>query len=303
MDGFENETGVIIIAATNRVDTLDPALLRPGRFDRQITVGNPTIKDREAILKVHAEGKPMPNIDLEALSARTSGFSGADLENLLNEAAIYAARNKRDKISQKDIDDALDRVVMGTEKKSLVMSDLEKKMTSYHEVGHALAGHLFETADPVHKITIVPRGRALGATHMAPDKESYHSTRKKYFEEICVLMGGMCAEKIIFNDTTSGVSNDLERASRIANHMVMKFGMSDEIGPVVFYAPGENSIAKPHSEEFARKIDEEVQKILKKGFEATMNLLKKNEKVLHEISEALLEKETLNRKEFESFFV
>ncbi len=302
MDGFENETGIIVIAATNRSETLDPALLRPGRFDRQITVGNPTIKDREAILKVHAKGKPMDGINLEALSARTAGFSGADLQNLLNEAAIFATRAKRKKIEEMDIDNALDRITMGTEKKSLIMSPEEKNMTSYHEVGHAMAAHLLETADPVHKITIVPRGRALGATHIAPDKESYHSTKKKYFEEICVLMGGMAAEKLIFSDTTSGVSNDLERASRIANAMVMKFGMSQEIGPVVFYSPGENSIAKPHSEEFARKIDEEVQKILKEGFEKTITLLTKNIEKLHEISKSLLEKETLDRKEFEAFF-
>lgn len=302
MDGFENETGVIVIAATNRVDILDKALLRPGRFDRRITVNNPTIKDREAILAVHAKDKPMdPEVNLEKVAARTAGFSGADLENMLNEAAIFAARAKQSTITKHDIDQAIDRVTMGTEKKSLVMSDEEKKMTAYHEVGHALMAHFMPTADPVHKITIIPRGMSLGSTHIAPETESYHTTKKKYFEEICVLLGGLSAEKVFFGDTTSGVSNDLERASRIANAMVMKFGMSDEIGPVVYSAPGEESFSKAYSEEFAKKIDEAVQSILKEAYEETKKTLKDNESLVHTISHALLEKETLDRDEFEAF--
>lgn len=301
MDGFENETGVIVIAATNRVDILDKALLRPGRFDRRIGVMNPTIKDREAILGVHAKDKPMdPSVQLEKIAARTVGFSGADLENMLNEAAIFAARAKRKTITSADIDQAIDRVTMGTEKKSLVMSDEEKKMTAYHEVGHALVAYFMKTADPVHKITIIPRGMALGATHIAPEKESYHSTKTKYFEEICVLLGGLSAEKIIFNDTTSGVSNDLERASRIAYAMVMKFGMSDEIGPVVYSAPGEESIGRPHSEEYARKIDEAVEKTIKKAYETTKDTLIQHIDTVHLVSEKLLQEETLDREQFET---
>ncbi len=303
MDGFENDTGVIVMAATNREDVLDSALLRPGRFDRRITIGSPTIKDREAILKVHSKNKPLDeSVDLEKISARTVGFSGADLQNLLNESAIFAAREKSKTITSKHIDLAIDRVVMGTEKKSLVMSDEEKKMTAYHEVGHALLAHLMPKADPVHKITIVPRGRALGATHIAPDTESYHSTKQKYLDEICVLLGGLSAEKIIFKDTTSGVSNDLERATAIANAMVKKFGMSDEIGPMVFMDPGEQTLAKSHSDIFSAKIDEEVQKILKISYTKTLETLESHMDLLHSISKELLEKETLSREEFENFF-
>ncbi len=303
MDGFENDTGVIVMAATNREEILDVALLRPGRFDRRITIGNPTIKDREEILKVHSKNKPLDKtVDLEKISARTVGFSGADLENLLNESAIFAAREKSATITEKHIDLAIDRIVMGTQKKSLVMSNEEKKMTAYHEVGHALLSHLMPKADPVHKITIVPRGRALGATHIAPDKESYHSTKQKYLDEICVLLGGLSAEKIIFGDTTSGVSNDLERATAIANAMVKKFGMSDDIGPMVFMDPGEQTITKIHSDTFAAKIDREVQYILKTSYERTLQTLEDNKDLLHAISQKLLEKETLSREEFEAFF-
>ncbi|HIQ56930.1 TPA: ATP-dependent zinc metalloprotease FtsH [Candidatus Gracilibacteria bacterium] len=303
MDGFENDTGVIVMAATNREEILDTALLRPGRFDRKITIGNPTIKDREAILKVHSKNKPIDkNVNLEKISARTVGFSGADLQNLLNESAIFAARAKSKTITDKHIDLAIDRIAMGTEKKSLVMSDEEKKMTAYHEVGHALMAHLMPKADPVHKITIVPRGRSLGATHMAPDKESYHSTKQKYLDEICVLLGGLSAEKIIFKDTTSGVSNDLERATTIANAMVKKFGMSDEIGPMIFMDPGEHALAKSHSEEFSGKIDTEVQAILKNSYKKTLQTLEDNMDLLHSISKDLLEKETLSREQFEAFF-
>jgi cell division protease FtsH len=303
MDGFENGAGVIVIAATNRVEILDNALLRPGRFDRKIMVMNPTIKDREEILKVHAKDKPIDEtISMYKIAARTAGFSGADLSNMLNEAAIFAARSGRSMISVEDIDLAIDRVTMGTEKKSLVMSTEEKKMTSYHEVGHALMAKLMPMTDSVHKITIVPRGMSLGATHIAPDKESYHTTKQKYFEELCVLLGGLCAEKIIFNDTTSGVSNDLERASQIANAMVKKFGMSEEIGPVVFFDPGEKSMNKKHSEKFAQFIDEEVQKIIKKAYLKTINSLNENIDLLHAIAKELIKKETLSREEFEKFF-
>ncbi len=303
MDGFENDTGVIVMAATNREEVLDNALLRPGRFDRRITIGNPTIKDREAILEVHAKNKPIDEkVSLEKISARTVGFSGADLQNLLNESAIFAAREKSKTITEEHIDLAIDRITMGTQKKSLVMSDEEKKMTAYHEVGHALLAHLMPKADPVHKITIVPRGRSLGATHIAPDKESYHSTKQKYLDEICVLLGGLSAEKIIFKDTTSGVSNDLERATAIANAMVKKFGMSENVGPMVFMDPGEQALAKTHSEEFSGKIDYEVQEILKTSYSKTLKTLEDNMDLLHAISKDLLEKETLSREEFEKFF-
>ncbi len=303
MDGFENETGIIVIGATNRSEILDNALMRPGRFDRQISVNNPTIKDREAILKVHSKGKPLDEtVDLQKISARTVGFSGADLQNLMNESAIFAAREKAKTITNHHIDLAIDRIVMGTEKKSLIMSDFEKKMTAYHEVGHGLMGHLMPMTDPVLKITIVPRGRALGVTYMAPETESYHTTKQKYFEQICVLLGGLAAEKLIFEDTTSGVSNDLERASAIANAMVKKFGMSDEIGPVVYSDGGEESVMKKHSEAFAEKIDEEVQNILKKAYIFTQKTLQDNIQLLHDISKKLIEQETLSKDEFEEFF-
>jgi len=301
MDGFENETGVIVVAATNRPDILDKALLRPGRFDRRISVDNPTIHDREKILAVHLRGKPIAKeVDIQKIAARTAGFSGADLENLLNEAAIFATREQKPRITFAHINAAIDRVVMGSERKSLVMSPEEKKMTAYHEVGHAMVAHLLPHPDPVQKITIIPRGRSLGSTHISPESEKYHTTKQQYFEEMCVLFGGLAAEKLIFDDTTSGVSNDVERASRIARAMVTKFAMSDAIGPIQFEDYSETGFpTKEYSEDFAQKIDIEVQKLIKDAYQKAKSLLSDNLSLLHTIAKSLIDKETLEREEFE----
>ena len=305
MDGFDNETGIIVMAATNRLDILDKALLRPGRFDRRISVDIPTIKDREKILEVHTRGKPMAkSINLFRIAARTAGFSGADLENMLNEAAIFAARESSAEITMKHIDAAIERVALGSERKSLVMSPEEKKMTAFHEVGHAMMAQLLPHPDPVQKITIVPRGMALGVTYQSPDREKYHQTKQGYFEEICVLLGGFVAEKLVFQDTTSGVSNDVKRATKIARAMVSKFAMSDDIGPMEFGRDDYEGFSggKEYSEAFAQKVDEEAQKIIKNALSFTESTLKKEKKTLVKIAEVLLEKESLDREEFEMFF-
>jgi cell division protease FtsH len=305
MDGFDNETGIIVMAATNRLDILDKALLRPGRFDRRISVDIPTIKDREKILEVHSRGKPIAKeVDLFRVAARTAGFSGADLENMLNEAAIFAARENSTYITMKHIDSAIERVAIGNERKSLVMSPEEKKMTAFHEVGHAMMAQLLPHPDPVQKITIVPRGMALGITYQSPDREKYHQTKQGYFEEICVLLGGFVAEKLTFKDTTSGVSNDVKRATKIARAMVSKFAMSDDIGPMELGKDDYDGYpgGKEYSEAFAKKVDEEAQRILKEALVFTENTLKKEKKTLEKIAGVLLEKEMIDRDEFEAFF-
>ncbi|MBI5414828.1 ATP-dependent metallopeptidase FtsH/Yme1/Tma family protein [Candidatus Peregrinibacteria bacterium] len=307
MDGFDNETNVIVMAATNRPDILDKALLRPGRFDRRVTIDLPQMKARKEILAVHAIGKPLDaNADLEEIARVTPGFSGADLENLLNEAAILAARENQKTITKEHLHKSHEKVILGPEKRSLIMNEKERKNTAYHEAGHAVITYVMPEADPVRKVTIIPRGRALGVTYNAPDEESFTQYTKKYFTEMCIFMGGRAAEKYIFGDVSSGAANDIHHATIIARNMVMRFGMS-LLGPMEF-AQTEfgmfdmGDMNKAYSEEFAAKVDEEVQKLLQRAMEKAEEILKEHSHELHLVAEALLKKETLNQKEFEAFF-
>ena len=309
MDGFENETGVIVIAATNRPDVLDPALLRPGRFDRQVVVDKPDLKAREEILKVHSRNKPLAkDADLNLIARQTPGFSGADLANLLNEAAIMTAKENGKKIKHMKIEKAIEKVMLGPEKKSRKLSDEELRITAFHETGHALTAHLLENSDPVLKLSIIARGRALGVTWQVPEKDC-HMYSKEYFEDnIGVLLGGTTAEQIIFGRITTGASNDLERATKIARSMVTTYGMSS-LGPAVF-GESNNEVflgkdfghVKNYSEETARLIDEEIKNILNKAKKVTEKLLRDNIDLLNKISEDLLVKENIHQKEFLAYF-
>ncbi|MBN2087504.1 ATP-dependent zinc metalloprotease FtsH [Candidatus Peregrinibacteria bacterium] len=310
MDGFENETNVIVMAATNRPDVLDAALMRPGRFDRRVIIDMPNLVDREAILKVHARNKPLDkSVDLKSVAKQTPGFSGADIENLINEAAILAAKNNRNKIMHSDLEASIEKVGLGPEKKSRRLSDEEKKITAYHEVGHALVGKLLPGCDPVHKVSIISRGMALGVTWFLPEEDKHLKSVSKFKDELCSLLGGYMSEKLTFGEVTTGASSDLQRATEIARSMVMDYGMSEDLGPVIF---GQKSMArflgadlgsKPnYSEEVAAKIDNAVSKILTDAQEKTENLLIKNKALLKEIAESLLKKEVLDKKEFDSFF-
>lgn len=307
MDGFENNGGIIVIAATNRPDVLDPALLRPGRFDRQVVVDRPDVKGREQILKVHVKNVPLdPNINLENIARGTPGLSGADLANLVNEAALYAARRNSNFVQNEDFENAKDKILMGVERKSMVISDKEKEITAYHEMGHALAGKFLPHSDPVHKVTIIPRGRALGVTSYLPTEDS-HTYSKDYIESrIVTLLAGRAAEMIVFNQLTTGAGNDLERASALARKMVCEWGMSDAVGPVTFAHKQEEvflgrEIAQPrdHSEETARLIDNEVRKILISSMHGAEKLLRDNIDLLHKTSKVLLERETIDGEELD----
>ncbi|MFN5308964.1 MAG: ATP-dependent metallopeptidase FtsH/Yme1/Tma family protein, partial [Candidatus Kapaibacterium sp.] len=307
MDGFENNGGIIVIAATNRPDVLDPALLRPGRFDRQVVVDRPDVKGREQILKVHVKNLPLdPNINLEKISRGTPGLSGADLANLVNEAALYAARRNSNFVQNEDFENAKDKILMGVERKSMVISEKEKEITAYHEMGHALAGKFLPHSDPVHKVTIIPRGRALGVTSYLPTEDS-HTYSKDYIESrIITLLAGRAAEMIVFNQLTTGAGNDLERASALARKMVCEWGMSDAVGPVTFAHKQEEvflgrEIAQPrdHSEETARLIDNEVRKILINSMHGAEKLLRDNIDLLHKTSKVLLERETIDGEELD----
>ncbi len=309
MDGFDNQTNVIVMAATNRPDVLDKALLRPGRFDRRVTIDLPQIDARTKILQLHSKGKPIAkNANLKDIARITPGFSGADLENLLNEAAILAARENKKTISMKHLHSAHEKTILGPEKRSLILTDEEKRNTAYHEAGHAIISHIIPEGDPIKKVTIIPRGRALGVTYSAPDEVTYAQYSKKYFADLCMAMGGRIAEKIVFGDTTSGTSGDIHQATSIARNMVMRFGMS-EIGPMEF---GENEYGvfgveagsnRAYSEEFAAKVDAEVQKLLKKAEKKAETILKKHRKTLDTVAKALLKNETLDQKEFEALFL
>lgn len=306
MDGFEQNSGVIVIAATNRADVLDPALLRPGRFDRQIVVDRPDVKGREAILKVHTRKVPVgTDVDLNVLAKGTPGFSGADLANMVNEAALFAARRNSEKVTMYDFEMSKDKVLMGVERKSMVISDKEKESTAYHEMGHALIGVLLPEADPVHKISIIPRGRALGVTSYLPNEDS-HSWSKTYIEtQIIMLLAGRAAEKLVFNQLSTGASNDLERATKLAKKMVCEWGMSEAIGPVKYGANSEEVFLgreisqnqKDHSEETALKIDNEIRRILLESEAKCEKLLTENMDMLHKTSKILLERETLEGEE------
>lgn len=307
MDGFEQNSGVIIIAATNRPDVLDPALLRPGRFDRQVVVDRPDVKGREGIFKVHLKEIPIgDDVDVEVLAKGTPGLSGADIANIVNEAALYAARRESDKVTMYDFENAKDKVLMGVERKSMVISDKEKEMTAYHEMGHALVGKFLPDSDPVHKVTIIPRGRALGVTSYLPTEE-YHSWSQDYIEsQIVTLMAGRAAEKIVFEKLSTGASNDLKRATQLARKMVCDWGMSSEVGPVTFdnhqdevFLGRDISQPRDHSEKTAQIIDTEVRKILVKCSDHAVDILTENQDLLHKTSKILLEREILDNEELE----
>lgn len=306
MDGFGANEGVIIIAATNRPDILDPALLRPGRFDRQITVGRPDTKGREDILKVHARGKALaPDVDLKVIAKSTSGFTGADLENLLNEAALLAVRNGRKAITMAEIEDATIKVVMGTEKRSHKISDKEKKLTAYHEGGHAIATYYLEGQDPVHQVSIVPRGMAGGFTMSLPTEDKSYNIKSEMLDDIVVLLGGRVAEAIVLGDISTGASNDIERATQLARDMVTRYGMSENIGPVS-YSSGNNEVflgrdygnAKNYSETIAFEIDKEVTSILTDGYKRCEEILNAHLDKLHALAQYLLENEKIDGADF-----
>ncbi len=304
MDGFESKHDIIIIAATNRPDVLDPALLRPGRFDRQVVVDAPDVKGREAILQIHSRGKPLAkNVDLRTVAKRTPGFVGADLENLLNEAALVAARAGRKEILPNDIDEAADRVVMGPERRSRVISPKEKRITAYHEGGHALAAHLLPHADPVHKITIVPRGRAGGYVMRVAEEDRMYMSRDMLLDTIGVALAGRAAEEIVFDDVTTGAQSDFQQATNIAKRMVTTWGMSDALGRVALASSSESYLGemegiKSYSDDTARLIDNEIKDIIDVQYNRALALLKDNREVLENVVSVLLERETLHAEEF-----
>lgn len=306
MDGFGANEGVIMIAATNRADILDPALMRPGRFDRQIMVGYPDIKGREEILKVHARGKPIaPDVDLSTIAKTTSGFTGADLENLLNESALLAARKGLKAITMAEVEEATIKVVMGVEKRSHVVNERDKKITSYHEAGHAIASYFLPTQDPVHQISIIPRGMAGGYTMSLPKEDKAHMTKLEMNEQIVSLLGGRVAEAVVLGDISTGASNDIERATEMAKKMVMKYGMSDTIGPIS-YSSSQNEVflgrdfghTREYSEELANKIDNEVHNIVMTGYRHCEKILTDHMAKLHEVAMALFNGEKLSGEEF-----
>jgi cell division protease FtsH len=306
MDGFESNEGVILIAATNRPDVLDPALLRPGRFDRRVVVPIPDIKGRKGILKVHSKNKPLADdVDLETIAKSTPGFCGADLSNLVNEAALMAARKEKKKIDRSDFEVAKDKVVMGVERKSMIISAQDKENTAYHEIGHVLVAKLIPETDPIHKVTIIPRGWSLGQTHYLPD-EKYTKQRKFLLAEIAVLLGGRAAEEIINKDVSTGAGNDLERVTDLARKMVCDWGMSDKLGPLTFgkkeeqiFLGREIAQHRDYSEDTAERIDEEVRRIVMENYERAKQLLVENTGLLHRLARVLLEKEVLDNSEIE----
>ena len=305
MDGFSANEGIIMIAATNRPDILDPALLRPGRFDRQIVVDRPDIKGRTEILKVHVKGKPIgPDVNLDVIAQRTPGFTGADLSNLVNEAALLTARKDKKAINMPEMEEAAERVIMGPERKSRVISDKEKRLTAYHEGGHTIVGMLLEHTDPVHKVTLIPRGRAGGYTLSLPKEDKYYATRSEMLDELKVLLGGRVAEALVLKEISSGASNDLQRATQLARQMICEYGMSENIGPVTFghrqdqvFLGRDIARDKDYSEEVAAEIDKEVRSFMEDAYAATEKLLSDNIDKLHVIAKALMEKETLEEEE------
>lgn len=307
MDGFESNEGVIIIAATNRPDVLDPALLRPGRFDRRVVVNKPDVKGREMILNVHTAKVPLgENVSIEQIARGTPGFSGADLENLVNEAALIAARNDKNKVMKHDFENAKDKILMGSERRSMIVSDEDRKITAYHEAGHTLIGKKLSKLDPIHKVTIIPRGMALGVTQTLPEKDELNISRSKATQMLAFLYGGRAAEELVFQDFTTGAGNDMERATSIARSMVTEWGMSEKLGPIswetregpVFLGMQYNK-KRDYSEAMARTIDEEVERILHQAYEQAMTLLKENRAALETLAVALLEYETLGFEEIE----
>ena len=310
MDGFGTNQGIIIMAATNRPDILDPALLRPGRFDRQVVVGAPDVKGREAIFKVHSKNKPLDeDVEVEVLARRTPGFTPADIENLMNEAAILTARRRENKIKMETIEEAITKVIAGVAKKSRVISEPERRLTAYHEAGHAICAHVLEHVSPVHQVTIVPRGRAGGFTMQLPVEDKFYATKNEMKENIIVLLGGRVAEELVLKDVSTGASNDLERVSSTARNMVTRYGMSDKLGPMAFGdSEGEvflgNSLTskRNYSEEIAFEIDKEVKEIVDVAYKMTVKLLQDNMDKLEYVAQALLVHETLDAQQFVEAF-
>jgi len=310
MDGFGANEGIITIAATNRPDILDPALLRPGRFDRQVTVGRPDLRGREAILQVHARNKPLdPDVDLKTIAKKVPGFTGADLSNLLNEAALLAARQDRKSISMHDLEEASEKVSYGPERRSHVVSQKERELTAYHESGHAIVAHLWPNADPVHKVTIIPRGSAGGYTMMLPQEEKNYMTRSQLLAQIRVALGGRCAEAIVLKEISSGASGDLQMVTNIAREMITRLGMSDELGPLVFGEHQEQVFLgkslgseRNYGEAVAEKIDNEMHRIVAEAYGDVMNLLTEHIDFLHNMAQALLEEETIDSKQVENLY-
>ena len=307
MDGFEMKDNIILIAATNRPDILDPALLRPGRFDRQIVVDRPDRLGRRKILEVHTKGKPLaPEIDLETLASGTPGFTGADLANLVNEAALLAARRGKKIIEQDELEEGIMRVIAGPEKKARLLSEHERKITAYHEMGHALVGHFLEHTDPVHKITIVSRGQALGLTISLPTEDRYLTTRSALMHQMAMTLGGRAAEEIVFHEVTTGAANDLEKVTATSKAMIMKFGMSEKLGPRVLgrgheqpFLGRDYGAEADYSEEIAREIDDEIRRVIEEAHELALAVLREHMEELHRISLILIERETIDRDQFE----
>jgi len=310
MDGFGTNENIIVMAATNRPDILDPALLRPGRFDRQVVVGEPDVKAREEILRLHAKGKPfVESVDFKVIAKNTSGFSGADLENMVNESALLAARKNKKQIDMIDIEEALVKVMMGPEKRSKVISDKDKKLTAYHEAGHAIVSRFLKNHDTVHQISIIPRGMAGGYTMYKPNEDKTYASKLEMEEHIVSLLGGRVAEKLVLDDISTGASNDIERASKIARNMVMRYGMSDKLGPITFGVSQEEVFLgrdfgsqRNYSEKVASEIDEEVKRIITTAYDKAEELLKENMDKLHKTAELLLEKEKIDADEFDAVF-
>ncbi|MGZ4110611.1 MAG: ATP-dependent zinc metalloprotease FtsH, partial [Actinomycetota bacterium] len=308
MDGFDQRTAVILMAATNRPDILDPALLRPGRFDRHVTIDRPDIEGRKAILKVHARGKPFDDaVDLDVIARRTPGFTGADLANVINESALLAARWGNKAISMKEIEEAIDRVMAGPERKSRVMSDREKRVIAYHEGGHALVAHVLPNTDPVHKISVISRGRALGYTLTLPEQDKFLLTREELTDELAMLLGGRVAEELIVGDITTGAANDIERATKVARQMVTEYGMSDVIGPLTLGQKqhevflGRDFQTQPdYSDSVAFEIDNEVRQMIDQAHDEALEILQQYRAKLDELAGTLIEKETIDRDEVET---
>ena len=305
MDGFDMKTGVILIAATNRPDILDPALLRPGRFDRQIVVDRPDLQGRVGILKVHTREKPLADdVDLDVLARRTPGFTGADLANLVNEAALLAARHGKKKLDMEEMEEAIDRVIAGPERKTRLISEKEKQIIAYHEVGHALVAHVLPNADPVHKISIIPRGRALGYTLTLPTEDKYLVTKSELVDELAMLLGGRVAEEMVFDELTTGDQNDIEKATKLARKMVCEYGMSDKLGPLTLgQKQGEVFLGRDltthqdYSDQIAYEIDREVRRLVDEAYDRAEEILKENKEKLESIAQALMEMETLEKEE------
>jgi cell division protease FtsH len=311
MDGFDTTEGVILVAATNRPDVLDPALLRPGRFDRQVVVNRPDLRGRAEILKVHTKKVPIAtNVELEKIARGTPGFSGADLENLVNEAALWAARQNKKEVEVVDFEMAKDKVLMGAERKSLILSDEEKRTTAYHEAGHALIARLIPGTDPVHKVTIIPRGRALGVTMQLPTDDRHNYSKEFLYNNLAILMGGRVAEELVLKHITTGAGNDLERATDLARKMVCEWGMSEKLGPLTFgrkeeeiFLGREIATRRDFSEQVALEIDLEVKRLVTENYERAKRLLTENMTSLKGLAEALLEKEVLDAPEIDQIIM